>query len=225
MGAPDKSSPYESAQTMERLAPFEEAGRELFNKEWTFLLSAPNSGALPLEGPPEIAFAGRSNAGKSSLINGVVRQSGLARTSNTPGRTQALNYFHSDADLRLVDMPGYGFAKAPKGTVDEWNRLIRSYLRGRSVLRRVFVMVDSRHGLKANDLEVLDLLDQSAVSYEIVLTKGDKIKPPALQRVADETREKLRKRPAAFPDILVTSSEKKLGFDALRAEIASVASW
>lgn len=182
---------------------------------------------LPPEGPVEISFAGRSNVGKSSLINALVNQKGLARTSNTPGRTQELNYFIPEGtadipDLAIVDMPGYGYAKAPKSQVAAWTRLVFSYLRGRSTLRRVFVLIDSRHGIKKNDEEVLDLLDKAAVSYQIVLTKSDKIKPPALEKLKIETLAKVIKRAAAFPTLIATSSEKNHGIAELRAEIATL---
>ena len=184
---------------------------------------------LPPEGPPEIAFAGRSNVGKSSLINALLGRKGLARTSNTPGRTQELNYFVPDghegsADdlppMALVDMPGYGYAKAPKETVEKWTRLVFDYLRGRVTLKRVYVLIDARHGLKANDEEVLDLLDKAAVSYQVVLTKTDKIKPPAVKRLVAETLDKIHRRPAAFPEVVATSSETGGGLDELREAIA-----
>jgi GTP-binding protein len=183
---------------------------------------------LPPEGPLEIAFAGRSNVGKSSLINGLVGQKGLARTSNTPGRTQELNYFVPDGysgepgdlpPMALVDMPGYGYAQAPKEHVDAWTKLVFDYLRGRSTLKRVYVLIDSRHGIKKNDDDVLNLLDKAAVSYQVVLTKTDKIKDPAVPRLIAETLEKIKKRPAAFPEVLATSSEKGLGMEELRAAI------
>jgi len=182
---------------------------------------------LPPEGPVEISFAGRSNVGKSSLINALVNQKGLARTSNTPGRTQELNYFIPEGTgdipvLAIVDMPGYGYAKAPKSQVESWTRLVFSYLRGRSTLRRVFVLIDSRHGIKKNDEEVLDLLDKAAVSYQIVLTKSDKIKTAALEKLQGETLTKISKRAAAFPTLLTTSSEKNEGMAELRAEIATL---
>lgn len=204
-----------------------ETGRRLFARPWIFIKGVPSMKFLPPEGPVEIAFAGRSNVGKSSLINALIGQKGLARTSNTPGRTQELNYFIPDSDhpeppVAVVDMPGYGFAKAPKKQVEAWTRLIFSYLRGRSTLRRVFVLIDARHGIKENDLEVLDMLDTAAVSYQIVLTKTDKIKPPALEKIVLKTMEQVRKRPAAFPELLATSSQKQAGIDELRSAIGSL---
>ena len=188
--------------------------------------------ALPPEGPPEVAFAGRSNVGKSSLINALTRQSGLARTSNTPGRTQALIFFApdppgdavEDPPLALVDMPGYGYAKAPLDKVDAWNELIRAYLRGRARLKRVFILVDSRHGLKESDSEIMQALDAAAVNYQVVLTKADKVKPTALAALKAEITEAIRRRPAAFPVVLATSSETGEGIDVLRAEIAAFSS-
>ena len=207
-----------------------DAETAVFVRPWVFIRGVPSMKFLPPEGPPEIAFAGRSNVGKSSLINALLGRKGLARTSNTPGRTQELNYFvpdgHSGAgdDLppfAIVDMPGYGYAKAPKDKVDAWTRLVFDYLKGRVTLKRVYVLIDARHGIKANDEEVFDLLDKAAVSYHLVLTKGDKIKPPALARLVEETRERIRKRPAAFPGVLSTSSEKGAGLDDLRSAILS----
>ena len=201
----------------------------LFGRPWIFIRGVPSMEFLPPEGPLEVAFAGRSNVGKSSLINALVGQKGLARTSNTPGRTQELNYFVPDGysggagdlpPMALVDMPGYGYAQAPKEQVDAWTRLVFDYLRGRATLKRVYVLIDSRHGIKANDDEVLTLLDKAAVSYQIVLTKTDKIKAPAVPKLIAETQEKIKKRPAAFPGVLSTSSEKGDGLDQLRGAIS-----
>jgi len=201
----------------------------LFAGNWVFIRGVPAMKFLPPEGPPEIAFAGRSNVGKSSLINALVGMKALARTSNTPGRTQELNYFVPGGysgqldDLppfAIVDMPGYGYAKAPKEKVDEWTRLVFDYLRGRVTLKRVYVLIDARHGIKKNDEEVLSLLDKAAVSYQIVLTKTDKIKAAGVPRLIAESLAKIAKRPAAFPEVLTTSSEKGEGLDELRAAIA-----
>ena len=204
---------------------------ELFKRPWVFIRGVPAMKFLPPEGPPEIAFAGRSNVGKSSLINALTGQKGLARTSNTPGRTQELNYFVPDgysgqgADLppmALVDMPGYGYAKAPKEQVDQWTKLVFDYLRGRTTLMRVYVLIDARHGVKANDEEVFSLLDKAAVSYQLVLTKTDKIKAAGVPRLIEETLAKIRKRPAAFPAVLATSSEEGKGLEELREAVVTV---
>jgi GTP-binding protein len=204
-----------------------EKGRLLFAGKWDFIKGVPSMKFLPPEGPLEVSFAGRSNVGKSSLINALVNQKGLARTSNTPGRTQELNYFIPEnsgdiPEIAIVDMPGYGFAKAPKSQVEAWTRLVFSYLRGRTTLRRVFVLIDSRHGIKKNDEDVLDLLDKAAVSYQIVLTKSDKIKAPALEQLKIDTAAKIVKRAAAFPELLATSSEKNKGIAELRAAIGTL---
>jgi len=199
------------------------AGEQLFERRWQLLKSVPALEFLPAADRPEIAFAGRSNVGKSSLINALVRQNGLARTSNTPGRTQELNYFESfGTPLFVVDMPGYGYAKAPVEKVAAWGALVTDYLKGRTTLARVFLLVDARHGLKPTDLQIADILDDAAVTYQVVLTKSDKIKPHELEAVEKATAAALAKHPAAFPIIIATSSEKGLGIDELRATIAGI---
>jgi len=198
-----------------------EAARKIFAGPVAFLKSAPALEHLPDPVVPEVAFAGRSNVGKSSLLNKLTNRNSLARTSNTPGRTQELNFFDVGEPLafRLVDMPGYGFAKAPKDVVRKWRYLVNDFLRGRDVLKRTLVLIDARHGIKDVDREIMEMLDKAAVSYRLVLTKTDKIKPTELDKVAAETAEEARKRPAAHPDILSTSSETGLGMPELRAAV------
>jgi len=198
-----------------------EAARKLFAGPVTFLKSAPELKFLPDADVPEVAFAGRSNVGKSSLLNALTNRNALARTSNTPGRTQELNFFDVGEPLvmRLVDMPGYGFAKAPKDMVRKWRYLVNDFLRGRQVLKRALVLIDSRHGVKDVDREVMKMLDEAAVSYHLVLTKADKIKASELEAVTAQTAAEARTHVAAHPKLLVTSSEKGMGVAELRAAV------
>lgn len=197
-----------------------EAGRLLFAGEWSFRSAAGSLDSLPRMGGPEIAFAGRSNAGKSSLINALTGRRALARTSNTPGRTQELIFFGGDHRLVVVDMPGYGYAAAAKSKVAAWTRLIGDYLHGRATLARVYVLVDARHGLKTADDAILDTLGKAAVSHEIVLTKCDQVSAAALAEQIDATKAAVRKRAAAFPDLIATSARSGAGIPQLRAAIA-----
>jgi GTP-binding protein len=202
-----------------------ERARKLFAGPISFLKSAPELRFLPDPDVPEIAFAGRSNVGKSSLLNALTNRKGLARTSNTPGRTQELNFFDvgEPIRMRLVDMPGYGFAEAPKDLAQRWRYLINDYLRGRAVLKRALVLIDSRHGLKDVDREVMGMLDTAAVSYHLVLTKADKVKPTELAKVLAETMEQAGKHPAAHPRLFTTSSETGSGIAELRTALFDAA--
>lgn len=199
-----------------------EAGRLFFAKPWQHVMGVAKVEGLPAAEGLEVAFAGRSNVGKSSLINALVGQKALARTSNTPGRTRELNFFAADAGITIVDMPGYGYARAPKSEVAAWTALVFAYLRGRPNLRRVYLLVDARHGLKDNDVDALKLIDKAAVSYQVVLTKIDKLKQAEIETVVEETAAAIAKRAAAHPGILATSSDKGIGIDVLRAEIAGL---
>ena len=200
-----------------------ERGRLLFAGGVVFRMGVANLSQLPPAYPLEVAFAGRSNVGKSSLLNALTGRKDIARTSNTPGRTRELNFFEvSEAQVALVDMPGYGYARAEKKLVKSWQSIIMGYLQGRPNLRRVFVLIDSRHGIKANDIETLDQLDEAAVSYQIVLTKSDKLKGPERDKVLAATTQAISRRPAAFPDVIITSSEMGWGIPELRAEIAGM---
>ncbi|MFG1333688.1 ribosome biogenesis GTP-binding protein YihA/YsxC [Xanthobacter autotrophicus] len=200
--------------------PFLETGRLLFAGDWQFVTAAPTVEVLPPMVGMEIALAGRSNVGKSSLVNALTGRKALARTSVTPGRTQELIFFRVGPELCLVDMPGYGFAKAPKEKVEAWTHTIKAYLRGRVNLARVFVLIDSRHGIKPVDEEILDLLDKAAVSYAIILTKSDQVKPTALPAVIAGVQDKIKRRPAAYPIVFPTSSQTGAGFPELRAAVA-----
>ena len=201
-----------------------EAGRRLFAGPKHFVLGVAKIEGLPPETLPEIAFAGRSNVGKSSLINALTGVGGLARASNTPGRTRELNFFNIADALHLVDMPGYGYADAPKAEVKKWQTLLKAYLRGRPGLVRCFVLIDARHGVKDSDRPILAMLDEAAVTFQLVLTKIDKIKPSELDKVLAETAAVAKKHPAAFPAVLPTSSETGQGMPELRAEIAALVS-
>lgn len=198
------------------------AAEAQFKRPITFMLSVAQLKQLPDAVVNEIAFAGRSNVGKSSLINALFNQKKLAKTSSTPGRTQQLNFFNFDNKMYIVDLPGYGYAKAPETLVRQWQEVLKKYLRGRPNLRRVFLLIDSRHGIKKEDKEIMDMLDIAAVSYQIVLTKTDKISSPQLAEIMQKTSAEISKHAAAMPDIIATSSEKKTGLDILKTEICAL---
>ena len=200
------------------------AANAQFLRPITFMLSVAQLSQLPDADRDEIAFAGRSNVGKSSLINALFNQKKLAKTSSTPGRTQQLNFFNFDNKLYLVDLPGYGYAQAPEKLVRQWQEILKAYLRGRPNLRRVFLLIDARHGIKKEDAEIMKMLDVAAVPYQIVLTKADKISAAELDKAVAAVSEELKKHAAALVDIIQTSSEKKIGLDICKAEICSLIS-
>jgi GTP-binding protein len=207
------------------MSDFLEHGRLLFARPFIFQKGAVSLDTLPLASGVEVAFAGRSNVGKSSLINALTRRKDLARTSNTPGRTQELNFFKSEViDFTLVDMPGYGFAEAPKDKVRVWTKLVMNYLRGRVNLARIYVLIDGRHGFKQADLETLKILDTAAVSYQIILTKSDNVKPTEMVERKAAVLEELRKHPASYPEVIVTSSVTNEGIEELRGAFAKILS-
>ncbi len=199
-----------------------ETGRKLFAGDSLFLKGVVAMSGLPPADRIEVCFAGRSNVGKSSLINALTGTKGLARASNTPGRTQEINYFTQGPELYLVDLPGYGYANAPLPVVEKWQKLLKQYLSGRQTLRRAFVLIDARHGIKPVDEEIMKLLDSSAVTFQCVLTKTDKVKAKDRDRILEQVRAALAKHPAAFPEIVLTSSEKGDGIATLRAIIAGL---
>lgn len=200
-----------------------EAGRKMFAGECTFMLGAAGLSQIPESDLPEIAFAGRSNVGKSSLVNALTGRKSLARMSHTPGRTQQVNFFDLNAKMIIADLPGYGYARAPKDQVAKWTRLVNAYLKGRVQLMRVLVLIDARHGIKDVDRDVMKMLDKAAVSYQVVLTKIDKVKPGPLEKLLAGVQTELSKHVAAHPTIRCTSSAKKIGIEELRAELARLA--
>ena len=210
--------------TLEDKAAIGALAAELFRQEAVFVKGVVNVAGLPDEPIPEVAFAGRSNVGKSSLLNALLGRQGLARTSNTPGRTRELNYFLVGGRLHVVDMPGYGYARASKDLVRGWQRLVQDYLRGRTQLKRVFLLIDSRHGVKENDRATMELMDKSAVSYQLVLTKTDKLKAREVEGVVASATEAVKKHGAAYPEVIATSAEKRSGIEALREAVAAAMS-
>ncbi len=214
------SLPFPTAEEPD--AQTAEQGRLLFAGETTFVKGVVAMDGLPPPDRMEVCFAGRSNVGKSTLINALTGMKALARASNTPGRTQEINFFTAGEDHYLVDLPGYGFANAPLPVVEKWQRLLKQYLQGRQTLRRAFVLIDARHGVKTVDDEIMSLLDSAAVTFQVVLTKADKVKEAERAKVLDQVRGALSKHPAAYPEIVVTSSEKGWGIPTLRAIIATL---
>ena len=200
-----------------------EHGRVLFEQPCRFMIGCVKLDQVPTVSTPEIAFAGRSNVGKSSILNALVRQNTLARTSNTPGRTREINFFNLGEQLMLADLPGYGYARVSKAQVQQWTGLVDSYLKGRANLRRVCVLIDSRHGLKESDRGVMAMLDQVAQPYQVVLTKADKVKADYLEKLESSIKAEISKNPASFPVIAITSSRKGIGIDELRASLAALA--
>jgi GTP-binding protein len=226
MGQSGRSVPEKIVNLSAPPAPdyFNEAGQKLFRRDCDFIWAAATIDQLPTLGPPEIAFSGRSNVGKSSLLNALTNRGRLARTSNAPGRTQQLNFFAIAEDIRLVDMPGYGYAAVSRQKIAAWTELIQAYLRGRPTLLRVFLLIDCRHGLKDADQATMDQLDRLAVSYQIILTKADEVKLAQQEAVLANTQTAISKRPAAYPQLLLTSAKTGEGIAALRGAIAQLLS-